>query len=53
MLGFYDSSIKRKLISIIMLTSIVVLLLSSVIFVVYDLITLRQTMVQDITMLFR
>ena len=51
MLGFYDSSIKRKLISIIMLTSIVALLLTSVIFVVYDLITLRQTMVQDITML--
>ncbi len=51
MRGIPDISIKRKLIFIIMLTSIVALLLTSMVFVVYDLITLRQTMVRDITML--
>ena len=51
MRGIHDISIKRKLIFIIMLTSIIALLLTSMVFVVYDLITLRQTMVVDVTML--
>ncbi|HTZ19071.1 MAG TPA: ATP-binding protein, partial [Dissulfurispiraceae bacterium] len=46
-----DISIKRKLIIIIMVTSIVALLLTSVAFVAYDLITLRQAMIQDVSML--
>ena len=51
MRGIHDISIKRKLMFIIMLTSIIALLLTSMVFVVYDLITLRLTMVRDITML--
>ncbi len=43
-----DISIKRKLICIIMLTSIVALLSASVAFGVYDMITLRRTMVRSI-----
>ena len=46
-----DISIKRKLICIIMLTSIVALLSASIAFGVYDMITLRRTMVRDISML--
>ena len=46
-----DISIKRKLICIIMLTSIAALLSASIAFGVYDMITLRRTMVRDISML--
>gem|GEM_PF-1182112 len=46
-----DISIKRKLICIIMLTSIVALLSASIAFGVYDMITLRRIMVRDIFML--
>ena len=46
-----DISIKRKLICIIMLTSIVALLSASIAFGVYDMITLRRTTVRDISML--
>jgi len=51
MRGIHDISIKRKMIFIIMLTSVVALLLTSMVYVIYDLITLRQTMLQNITML--
>jgi signal transduction histidine kinase/ActR/RegA family two-component response regulator len=48
---FRDISIKRKLTFIIMLTSIVTLLLAAAAFVTYDLITLRDAMVDDVSML--
>jgi signal transduction histidine kinase len=48
---FRDISIKQKLTSIIMLTSIVTLLLAVAAFVAIDVATLRDAMVKDITIL--
>lgn len=46
--AFRDISIKRKLISITMLTSVAVLLLASAAFLVNDLVTFRNSMVYDL-----
>ncbi len=48
MLNFYDLSIRRKLTLLIMLTSVVVLLFASAAFLVNDLITFRNSMVDDL-----
>jgi signal transduction histidine kinase/ActR/RegA family two-component response regulator len=50
---FRHISIKRKLTSIIMLTSIVTLLLAVAAFVAIDIATLRDAMVKDVTILTR
>ena len=42
------NSIKRKLVTVIMLTSLIVLILTVVAFMVYDLATFRRTMVQNL-----
>jgi PAS domain S-box-containing protein len=44
----HKSSIKRKVMTAIMLASIAVLLMTVVAFMVYDLVTFRQTMVQNL-----
>ena len=43
--------IKRKLVTVIMVTSLIVLLLTIVAFMVYDLVTFRRTMAQNLTTL--
>jgi PAS domain S-box-containing protein len=46
---FLDLPIKRKVMSVIMLTSISVLLLTVVAFMIYDLVTFRQTMIRNLS----
>lgn len=46
---FRDISIKQKLTTIVMLTSVVVLLLSSFAFIAIDLVTFRRSMVRELT----
>src|SRR5258708_39190232 len=48
-MSLQDLSIRRKLILITMLTSSVALLLSSASFLIYDLISFRQLLTQDLT----
>ena len=48
---FRDISIKRKLTMMMLLTSIIVLTLSSVSFIINDMITFRRAMVNDLSML--
>ncbi|HEX2767705.1 MAG TPA: ATP-binding protein [Geobacteraceae bacterium] len=49
--AFSDISIKRKLTFIIMVTSTIALLLAGTAYVTYDVLTLRDTMVRNVTML--
>jgi len=51
MRAFSDISIKRKLTFIIMVTSTVALLLAGAAYVTYDVLTLRDAMVRNVTML--
>ncbi len=51
MLTFSDISIKRKLTFIIMVTSIVSLCIAGTAYVTYDIMTLRDTMIRNVTML--
>src|ERR1035441_533841 len=48
-LGFKDQSIKRKTMTVIMLTTVVVLLLTAAAFTVYDLATYRQSLVHSLS----
>src|SRR5436190_12392064 len=48
MLAFHDLPIKRKLTLIILLTSSIVLLLACAAFVIYDQITFRRSMIDDL-----
>ena len=48
---FRNVPIKRKLTSVIMLTSSIVLLVTCLAFVAYDLITFRQTMTRNLATL--
>jgi PAS domain S-box-containing protein len=47
-MAFQDLSIKRKVMAVIMLTSVTVLLLTAAAFMVYDLITYRQVMIKNL-----
>src|SRR2546421_3066954 len=47
-MSFQDLPIKRKVIGVIMLTSIIVLLLTAAVFMIYDLITYKQTLRRDL-----
>ncbi len=51
MVTFSDISIRRKLTLIIMVTSIVSLCIAGAAYVTYDIITLREAMIRNITML--
>ncbi len=51
MRAFSDISIKRKLTFIIMVTSTIALLLAGAAYVAYDVLTLRDAMVRNVTML--
>ncbi len=51
MVSFRDISIKRKLIFITMVTCVIALFLAGVTYVAYDMLTLRDAMVRDVTML--
>jgi PAS domain S-box-containing protein len=48
-MGFKDQSIKRKTMTVIMLTTVVVLLLTTAAFTVYDLATYRQSLVHSLS----
>ena len=48
-MAFQDLPIKRKVMAVIMLTSVAVLLLTVAAFLVYDLVTFRQTMVRNLS----
>jgi len=47
-MAFQDLPIKRKVIGVIMLTSIIVLLLTAAVFMIYDLITYKQSLRRDL-----
>jgi len=51
MRSFRDISIRRKLTAMMMLTSLIVLLLAVVSFGTNDLVTFRQAMIKDLSML--
>ncbi len=51
MVSFRDISIKRKLIFITMVTCVIALFLAGATYVTYDMMTLRNAMVRDVTML--
>jgi len=48
MLGFQNLSIQRKLTAIIMLTSSVALLLAAATYIVFDLVSIRHSMIRDL-----
>ena len=48
-MAFQDLTIKRKVMAVIMVTSVAVLLFTAAAFMVYDLVTYRQTMVRHLS----
>src|SRR5215475_8999296 len=49
MMSFQDLPIKRKVMTVILLTSLTALLLTAATFTVYDWVTFRQTIIQNLT----